>query len=85
MFRPLPLGPLTLTVNCPAPAPRVSHINLLWKIANTPCSMPGPYTRTLLASGAPLTRTVKGLPGTSSPRFLISQYTLIIIKCLFIL
>lgn len=63
----IPLGPLTLTVNCPAPAPRVSHINLLWKIANTPCSMPGPYTRTLLASGAPLTRTIKGLPGTSSP------------------
>jgi len=71
VFRPLPLGPLTLTVNCPAPAPRVSHINLLWKIASTPCSMPGPYTRTLLASGAPLTRTVKGLPGTSSPRFLV--------------
>lgn len=36
-------------------------------MAKTPCSIPGPYTRTLLASGAPLTLRTKGLPGTSTP------------------
>lgn len=66
-FIKLPLGPLTRTVSCPAPAPRVSHKKRLWKVARTPCSIPGPCTRTLLASGAPITRKLNGLPGTGSP------------------
>jgi hypothetical protein len=38
-----PLGPRTLTVNCPAPAPRVSQINRDWNVAKTPCSIPFEY------------------------------------------
>ena len=38
----LPLGPRMRTVNCPAPAPRVSQMNLDWYMARTPCSTPGP-------------------------------------------
>lgn len=62
-----PLGPLILTVSCPAPAPRVSQMKRDWNVARTPCSIPGPYTRTLLGSGAPATRKENGLPGTWSP------------------
>jgi len=62
-----PLGPLILTVSCPAPAPRVSQMKRDWNVARTPCSIPGPYTRTLLGSGAPATRKQNGLPGTWSP------------------
>ena len=62
-----PLGPLILTVSCPAPAPRVSQMKRDWNVARTPCSIPGPYTRTLLGSGAPATRNENGLPGTWSP------------------
>ena len=54
----LPLGPRILTVSCPAPAPRVSQMNLDWYMARTPCSTPGPYTLTRVGSGAPETLTV---------------------------
>lgn len=40
--RNAPFGPRTRTVSWPAPAPRVSQMNLDWNVANTPCSMPGP-------------------------------------------
>ena len=49
-------------MSCPAPAPRVSTIKRLWNIARIPCSIPGPDTRTLEASGAPDTFRTKGLP-----------------------
>ena len=64
---PSPLGPLTRTVSWPAPAPRVSQMKWLRYVARIPCSMPGPLTFTLLASGAPDTLMWNGLPANSTP------------------
>ena len=47
----LPLGPLTLTVSCPGPAPLVSTVKWLWCVDKMPWSKPGPLALTLLASG----------------------------------